>query len=122
MQILKYLFYLLALTLVSVSIYILTLEKQFNIQDQFQVDVKEVYAQNYINDLKNWEEMIPTQQIDTLQNSSFYSNQITISLDSTYAKNSLFSIYLSGLPQAKAKSFHFTKAENGAFVILLTTW
>nr|WP_317632119.1 hypothetical protein [uncultured Flavobacterium sp.] len=96
MQILKYLFYLLALTLVSVSIYILTLEKQFNIQDQFQVDVKEVYAQNYINDLKNWEEMIPTQQIDTLQNSSFYSNQITISLDSTYAKNSLFSIYLSG--------------------------
>lgn len=100
MQLLKYLFYLLGLTLVSVSVYILTLEKQFNIKDHFNVNVKDVYTRNYINDLQNWKEIIPFQHMDTtnskLEKFSVSNDRVSISLDSTNTNNSLFSVYLSG--------------------------
>lgn len=100
MQILKYLFYLLGLTILSISVYILTLEKNFNIQDNFTVNVKDLYTRNYINDLQNWKEILPFQHIDTLNSKfdkfSVYNDRVSISLDSTDINKSLFSVYLSG--------------------------
>ena len=100
MQIVKYLFYLLGLTILSVSVYILTLEKNFDIEDKFIVNVKDTYTRNYINDLQNWKEIIPFQHMDTINSKfeklSVSNDRVSISLDSTDINKSLFSIFLSG--------------------------
>lgn len=87
MQIIKYLFLLLLLSIVSISIYILTLDTKFDITTSYTVDIKKVYVKNYFNDIKNWKNISYFQQKDTLQN-------ITLKLDSTSVNLSLFSVYL----------------------------
>jgi hypothetical protein len=99
MQIIKYLLFLIVLSVVSIAIYILTLETKFNISNNYTVNIKKVYVKNYFNDILNWENISNIQQKDTLAvaNNTFkIQNNISLKLDSVSSNLSLFSVYLKG--------------------------
>lgn len=97
MQIIKYLLFLVVLSIVSIAIYISTLESKFNISNNYTVPYKKVYIKNYFNDILNWENITHLQQNDTLLNpsSSFeIQKNVSLRLDSVSSNLSLFSVYL----------------------------
>ena len=114
MQIIKYLLFLIVLSVISIAIYITTLESKFSIDNSYTLPYKTVYIKNYFNDVLNWENVTHTNPNDTLftNNNSFeIQKNISIKLDSVSPNLSLFSVHLGNENIGKI-SYHYTDSIN----------
>lgn len=65
MRILKYLFLLVVLTLVSLTVYIATLENKYHVSRSIVVNQPQELVFDYVHDLNNWAEILPSRIFDT---------------------------------------------------------
>ncbi len=56
MRILKYLFLLILLSLVALSVFVATQKGEFNIERSLVINSPRAAAFNYVNDYRNWED------------------------------------------------------------------
>lgn len=77
MRILKYIFFLLLLSLVALSIFVATQKGEFTIERSKIINSPKSTIYNYINDSKNWKEWNSWAVEDSLMNISFYKNTNT---------------------------------------------
>ena len=87
MKIVKYIFLLLVLASIAITVFIATQEGKYNIKEEKVINVPKSVLYNYINDYRNWENLGMLTDADTTAQYTYSENSVGKNATMAWVKN-----------------------------------